>query len=160
MPPQPRKPRVFKGLGQLVQGAAMTLADVGLPVGAFPFPVSPETQSCLGERWLPSPPGLGLSCTESVTCAENSDDWSCGGRRSTARFEVALPDGHPHSPSIWPKHMAKPASDGPTCRRDANVGSCGAPRPPPEASGERTAPTPQLGSSSGQRKPEQHPLLP
>jgi len=44
-PPERRKPRVFKGLGQLVQGAAMTLADVGLAVGAFPFPVSPETQS-------------------------------------------------------------------------------------------------------------------
>ena len=44
-PPERKKPRVFKGLGQLVQGAAMTLADVGLAVGAFPFPVSPETQS-------------------------------------------------------------------------------------------------------------------
>ena len=44
-PPERKQPRVFKGLGQLVQGAAMTLADVGLAVGAFPFPVSPETQS-------------------------------------------------------------------------------------------------------------------
>lgn len=44
-PPERKKPRVFKGLGQLVQGTAMTLADVGLALGAFPFPVSPETQS-------------------------------------------------------------------------------------------------------------------
>lgn len=44
-PPERKEPRVFKGLSQLVQGAAMTLADVGLAVGAFPFPVSPETQS-------------------------------------------------------------------------------------------------------------------
>lgn len=44
-PPERKQPRIFKGLGQIVQGAAMTVADVGLAVGAFPFPVSPETQS-------------------------------------------------------------------------------------------------------------------
>lgn len=44
-PPERKQPRIFKGLGQLVQGAAMTLADIGLAVGAFPFPVSAETQS-------------------------------------------------------------------------------------------------------------------
>lgn len=44
-PPERKQPRIFKGLGQIVQGAAMTVADVGLAVGAFHFPVSPETQS-------------------------------------------------------------------------------------------------------------------
>lgn len=37
--------RWFKGFGQIVQGAAMSLADIGLAAGCFHFPVSPETQT-------------------------------------------------------------------------------------------------------------------
>lgn len=43
--PERQKPRIFKGLGQIVQGGAMTLADIGLAAGVFHFPVSPETQT-------------------------------------------------------------------------------------------------------------------
>ncbi|MBI1869188.1 MAG: hypothetical protein HYS06_12990 [Methylocystis sp.] len=37
--------RWFKGLGQIAQGAALSIANVGLAVGVFHFPVSPETQT-------------------------------------------------------------------------------------------------------------------
>lgn len=37
--------RWFKGLGQVAQGTALTLADIGLAMGAITFPVSPEAQS-------------------------------------------------------------------------------------------------------------------
>jgi hypothetical protein len=37
--------RWFKGLGQIAQGAALSIADVALAVGALHFPVSPETQT-------------------------------------------------------------------------------------------------------------------
>lgn len=37
--------RWWKGLGQIVQGAALAGADVGMAVGVFKFPVSPETQT-------------------------------------------------------------------------------------------------------------------
>jgi len=43
--PPKKKRRWFKGLGQVGQGAALTIANVGLAVGAFSFPVSPETQT-------------------------------------------------------------------------------------------------------------------
>lgn len=42
----PRKSRRwFKGLGQIGQGAALSIANVALAVGALHFPVSPETQT-------------------------------------------------------------------------------------------------------------------
>lgn len=42
----PRMPRRwFKGLGQIAQGAAFSIANVALAVGAIQFPVSPETQT-------------------------------------------------------------------------------------------------------------------
>jgi hypothetical protein len=37
--------RWFKGLGQIAQGAALSIADVALAAGALKFPVSPETQT-------------------------------------------------------------------------------------------------------------------
>jgi len=37
--------RWFKGLGQIAQGAALSIADVGIAVGMLHFPVSPETQT-------------------------------------------------------------------------------------------------------------------
>jgi len=37
--------RWFKGLGQIAQGAALSIADVALAVGVLKFPVSPETQT-------------------------------------------------------------------------------------------------------------------
>ncbi len=46
IPPQARKPRRwFKGLGQIAQGTAVSLANVGLAIGWLRFPVSPETQT-------------------------------------------------------------------------------------------------------------------
>ena len=46
IPPDVRKPRRwFKGLGQIAQGTALSLADVGLAIGVLHFPVSPETQT-------------------------------------------------------------------------------------------------------------------
>jgi len=42
----PKKPRRwYKGLGQIGQGAALTIANAGLAFGAIHIPVSPETQS-------------------------------------------------------------------------------------------------------------------
>jgi len=42
----PSKPRRwFKGLGQIGQGAALSIGNVALAVGALHFPVSPETQT-------------------------------------------------------------------------------------------------------------------
>lgn len=43
MPKKPR--RWFKALGQIGQGAALSIANVALAVGAIHFPVSPETQT-------------------------------------------------------------------------------------------------------------------
>jgi len=37
--------RWFKGLGQIAQGAAFSIANIALAVGALKFPVSPETQT-------------------------------------------------------------------------------------------------------------------
>jgi hypothetical protein len=37
--------RWFKGLGQIAQGASLSIADVALAVGVLKFPVSPETQT-------------------------------------------------------------------------------------------------------------------
>jgi len=37
--------RWFKGLGQLGQGAALSIANIALAVGVIQFPVSPETQT-------------------------------------------------------------------------------------------------------------------
>jgi hypothetical protein len=37
--------RWFKGLGQIGQGAALSIANVALAVGVIAFPVSPETQT-------------------------------------------------------------------------------------------------------------------
>jgi len=37
--------RWFKGLGQIVQGSALSIADVALAVGVLQFPVSPETRT-------------------------------------------------------------------------------------------------------------------
>lgn len=46
VPQDARKPRRwFKGLGQIAQGAALSLADVGLAIGVVHFPVSAETQT-------------------------------------------------------------------------------------------------------------------
>lgn len=43
---EPRKERRWwKGLGQIVEGAAIAVADAGMAVGAFKFPVSPEVQT-------------------------------------------------------------------------------------------------------------------
>lgn len=45
-PEVPKKERRWwKGLGQVVQGASLAVADVGMAVGVFKFPVSPETQT-------------------------------------------------------------------------------------------------------------------
>ena len=42
----PKKPRRwFKGLGNIGQGTALSLGNIGLAIGAFGFPVSPETQT-------------------------------------------------------------------------------------------------------------------
>ena len=42
----PKKPRPwFKGLGQIGQGAALSIANVALAVGVIQFPVSPETRT-------------------------------------------------------------------------------------------------------------------
>ena len=42
----PKKPRRwFKGLGQIAQGAALSIADVAVAAGALHVPVSPETQT-------------------------------------------------------------------------------------------------------------------
>ncbi len=42
----PKKPRRwFKGLGQIAQGSAISIANVALAIGALKFPVSPETQT-------------------------------------------------------------------------------------------------------------------
>ena len=44
-PEPPKKSRPwFKGLGQIGQGAALSIANVALAVGVIQFPVSPETQ--------------------------------------------------------------------------------------------------------------------
>lgn len=46
VPPHVRKPRRwFKGLGQIAQGTAVSLANVGLAIGWLHFPVSAETQT-------------------------------------------------------------------------------------------------------------------
>jgi hypothetical protein len=46
VPPHARKPRRwFKGLGQIAQGMAVSLANVGLALAWLHFPVSPETQT-------------------------------------------------------------------------------------------------------------------
>jgi ferric-dicitrate binding protein FerR (iron transport regulator) len=37
--------RWFKGLGQIAQGAAISIADIGIAIGMLHFPVSPETQT-------------------------------------------------------------------------------------------------------------------
>ncbi|HEY6250872.1 MAG TPA: hypothetical protein VI685_13005, partial [Candidatus Angelobacter sp.] len=37
--------RWFKGLGQIAQGASLSIANVALAVGILKFPVSPETQT-------------------------------------------------------------------------------------------------------------------
>lgn len=37
--------RWFKGLGQILQGAAISIANIGLAAGWLRFPVSPETQT-------------------------------------------------------------------------------------------------------------------
>jgi hypothetical protein len=37
--------RWFKGLGQIAQGAAFSIANVALAMGALQFQVSPETQT-------------------------------------------------------------------------------------------------------------------
>lgn len=43
---KPKKSRRwFKGLGQIAQGSALSIANVALAVGALKFPVSPETQT-------------------------------------------------------------------------------------------------------------------
>lgn len=45
-PAAARKPRRwFKGLGQIAQGSALSIANVAMAVGALHFPVSPETQT-------------------------------------------------------------------------------------------------------------------
>lgn len=41
-PPKKSK-RWFKGLGQIAEGSALSLANIGLVVGIFSFPVAPET---------------------------------------------------------------------------------------------------------------------
>jgi hypothetical protein len=44
--PHPKKSRRwFKGIGQIGQGAALTIANVGLAASVFHLPVSPETQT-------------------------------------------------------------------------------------------------------------------
>jgi hypothetical protein len=44
--PQPTKTRRwFKGLGQIAQGAALTIANTAMALGVLKFPVSPETQT-------------------------------------------------------------------------------------------------------------------
>jgi hypothetical protein len=40
-----RSRRWFKGLGQIAQGSALSIANVALAVGVLHFPVSPETQT-------------------------------------------------------------------------------------------------------------------
>jgi len=42
---RPRTKRWFKGLGQIGQGAALTIANVALAIGVLHIPVSPETQT-------------------------------------------------------------------------------------------------------------------
>jgi hypothetical protein len=41
----PRTRRWFKGLGQIAQGAALSIANAALALGILKFPVSPETQT-------------------------------------------------------------------------------------------------------------------
>ena len=43
--PPKRSRRWFKGFGQIGQGAALSIANVALAIGAIHFPVSPETQT-------------------------------------------------------------------------------------------------------------------
>lgn len=43
--PPKKSRRWFKGLGQIGQGAALSIANVALAVGVIQFPVSPETQT-------------------------------------------------------------------------------------------------------------------
>jgi hypothetical protein len=44
-PPRRKSRRWFKGLGQISQGAALSIANVALAVGALNFPVTPETRT-------------------------------------------------------------------------------------------------------------------
>ena len=45
-PPKEKKShRWFKGLGHILQGAVLSIADIGLAAGCWTFPVSPETQT-------------------------------------------------------------------------------------------------------------------
>jgi hypothetical protein len=37
--------RWFKGLGQISQGAALSIANIGLAINVFKLPVSPETKT-------------------------------------------------------------------------------------------------------------------
>jgi len=43
--PRRKSRRWFKGLGQIIQGAAMSLANIALAAGMLPLPVSPETRT-------------------------------------------------------------------------------------------------------------------
>jgi hypothetical protein len=43
--PPTKSPKWFKGLGQIGQGAALSIANVAVAVGAFHIPVSPETKT-------------------------------------------------------------------------------------------------------------------
>jgi hypothetical protein len=46
MKDRPKKSRRwFKGVGQIAQGSALSIADVALAIGVLHLPVSPETQS-------------------------------------------------------------------------------------------------------------------
>ena len=57
-PEKPRKKRRWwKGIGQVVQGAAVAAADIGLLIGILHFPVSAETRSY--GLSCPSPAGFG-----------------------------------------------------------------------------------------------------
>jgi hypothetical protein len=41
----PRSRRWFKGLGQIAQGAALTIVNIGVASSLFHFPISPEAQT-------------------------------------------------------------------------------------------------------------------
>jgi hypothetical protein len=44
-PPQRKPRRWFKGLGQIAQGAVMSIADIAVAAGALHLPISPETRT-------------------------------------------------------------------------------------------------------------------
>lgn len=59
--PPKKSRRWFKGLGQIGQGAALSIANVALAIGVIEFPVSPETQTWGALASVAT--GIGTVCT-------------------------------------------------------------------------------------------------